>query len=331
MRRHPKIWWMGAVGVGLATLAGLSAARSQETKTRARAEGGGQEGKATRADARTTQLLIAHALDMAIEGSQLQLTIREAGAPGGQPGAVPRPGAAGQPAAAGAGAMGQGNLVQLQQQARRTFQDSYELMKSGNRMLRDGGEGQAPASRLYAASNLYANSLYAFARETFGWEVGWQPTGGGNDERARPGQDQVRPGGAGTRISTADLATVTLINHGVKESLAAFELHHALRDKGDDDAAAQQLRQHARSMATKSRQTIDQVVASLRERGGNAEGAAGAAGRPAGVGAPPAAAGGQAGWSGSNMQALAQQAREVVRVLDELGGEGGASGARTGR
>jgi hypothetical protein len=46
------------------------------------------------------------------------------------------------------------------------------------------------------------------------------------------------------------------------------------------------------------------------------------------VGAPPAAAG---GWSGANMQALAQQAREVVRVLDELGSEGGGSGAGSGR
>ncbi|HZW35024.1 MAG TPA: hypothetical protein VFF52_30145 [Isosphaeraceae bacterium] len=61
-------------------------------------------------------------------------------------------------------------------------------------------------------------------------------------------------------------------------------------------------------MAAESRQSVEQVIASLREKQV-------AAPSPSGSGSKA-----QQGWSGTQTQALAQQDREVIRVLDELGG-----------
>jgi hypothetical protein len=151
--------------------------------------------------------------------------------------------------------------------------------------------------------------LYAIARETFGWQAGWEP----NDRSPadQGGESSVNPGASGARLSTADLATVTLINYSVKESLTAFELSQALRGAGAGDDATRSLREHARSMAANSRESVEQILASLKERAN--------AGTPT-TGSDAKAS---ASWSGTQVQGLAQQAREVVRMLEELGGEAG--------
>ena len=124
------------------------------------------------------------------------------------------------------------------------------------------------------------------------------------------------------RLNTADLATVTLINYAVKESLNAFELSQALRGAGAGDDATQSLREHARTMAADSRQSVEQILASLKER---AEAGTPAAGSDANAPGNRTAVEGHASWSGTQVQGLAQQAREVVRMIEELNGEAGRS------
>jgi hypothetical protein len=311
---------MGSLGLLIATSAGLATARGQDSPRPAGAEvGAGQ----------STELLITHALDMALEGSELQLTIRQAGGPvvvSKTDDGVARTNALDGPA--GTAGTKKSGLIQLQHQVRRSFQESYELMKAGNRLLRGGAEAReerASASRLYAAANLYANTLYSLGRQTFGWQAGWDPADRSTPDRA--GQDQ-EPGTThegGPKLTTADLASITLINHSVKESLSAFEIKRSLHHRVAGDAAAKLLRDHAHAMAKESRQSVEQLLASLHERA--------AAGTPEPKpGKDAAAPAGQEGWSGTHVQALAQQAREVIRVLDELGSETGAApgGSRGG-
>lgn len=352
MRKYAKVGFMGSVGLLIALSAGPSIVRGQDP-----ARPAGADAATGSSAGQSTELLIAHALQMAIEGSELQLTIRQAGGPvvaGTSDSGVSRTSGPGgsDPAMTG---MGQGGLVQLQQQARRSFQASYELMKTGNQLLRSGTEARderASASRLYAASNLYSSTLYSFARQTFGWQAGWEPTDRSHPDRGQagdaaagerpvtPGQGRERgvahAGAGGIKLPTADLATVTLINHAVKESLDSFEINQSLLGTSAVDAGVQRLREHARTMATESRRSIEQILVSLRERGatgapGVTSEGAGAVSRPVHPANEATGSGGQEGWSGTQVQVLAQQAREVIRVLDELGGQaGGATGATRG-
>jgi hypothetical protein len=316
MRERTRVWLMGSVSLLIAISADLSAARGQQP---VRPAGAVVVGPAA---GHSTELMIAHALDMALDGSELQLVISQAGGPvtGARTDAgVTRTGGAGG-AGTGATEPGRGGLIQLQHRARRSFQESYEMMKASNRLLRAAGEERAEraaASRLYAASNLYVNTLYTLGRQTFGWQAGWEPT-----DRSEEGGAGQAATARGPKLSTGDIATITLINHAVKESLGAFELSQSLHDQAAGDRAGQQLREHALLMAAESRQSIERILASLNESRGTTEttpsgGAAGAVAKE--------------GWSGTQVHALAQQAREVIRVFDELCGQaGGAPGAVRG-
>jgi hypothetical protein len=313
MKGRSRVWLMGSAGLLIAISADLSTARGQQP---VRPAGAVVVGTAA---GHSTELMIAHALDMALDGSELQLIISQAGGPvtGARTDAgVTRTGVAG----AGATEPGRGGVIQLQHRARRSFQDSYEMMKASNRLLRAAGEERAEraaASRLYAASNLYVNTLYTLGRQTFGWQAGWEPT----DRSEEGGAGQAATAGA-AKLSTGDVAMITLINHAVKESLGAFELSRSLHNQATGDPACEQLLAHARLMVAESRQSIERILASLRESGG-ASGAAPSGGA--------AGAGAQEGWSGTQVHALAQQAREVIRVFDELCGQpGGAPGAARG-
>ena len=66
----------------------------------------------------------------------------------------------------------------------------------------------------------------------------------------------------------------TLINHAVKESLNAFELNYSVRDMGATDAAVEQLRNHAKSMAAEGRESVNEILAGLHENGPSTSGAA---------------------------------------------------------
>jgi hypothetical protein len=233
-------------------------------------------------------------------------------------------------------------LIQLQEHARKSFENSLELMTASNRLVRAGSEAhgdQAKSSRLYAAANLYANSLYSIAGETFGREAGRKPedrssADKGQADKALVSQDRERPntnaGSAEYRLTAADLTIVSLINHAVKESLSAFELSQTLRDPRASDAAVELLRNHAEAMAAEGRQSVKEILASLREKGAGTKDAANDRKAPANR-AGIASAESQAGSSGSQIEALAQQAREVVLALDELGGQAVAAPERNRR
>jgi hypothetical protein len=325
----------GAIGLLVATSAGLSAARGQGQNS------AGQQAGST---GQSTQLLITHALDMALQGSDLQLTIRQAGcadAAGTTGHATSENGekrAGGQDAASSGTAKpasedGQACLIQVEQHVRKSFENSQELMTTSNRLLRAGSEAhgdRAKSSRLYAAANLYANSLYSIAGETFGWEAGWKPADRANGDKGQADKGEARQdkehsaakraGSDEHRFTTADLTNVSLINHAVKESLSAFELSQSLRDMGANDAAAQHLRNHAKAMADEGRKSVNEIFASLHEKRTGTPGAANDRKTP-GNRTGTASAESHAGWSGTQIRALAQQAREVVRVLDQLDGQ----------
>jgi len=97
----------------------------------------------------------------------------------------------------------------------------------------------------------------------------------------------VAPGG----IADADLATVAAINHGVKEAIGSLRIRQMIRTLGSSDSpAAQLLMTHARDMDTQSLATIRSVA-----------GAGGAV-------------------AGSPVQALAQQANDLILALQSTGG-----------
>jgi hypothetical protein len=345
--RQYKVWLLGAIGLSIATAAGLSAARGQ-----------GRDSADQRAGStgQCTQLLITHALDMAIEGSSLQLTSQQAhqkGAAGTSDHAISGTrrtsvnGADARDAARSGTASttsdnGQSCQIQLEQHVRKSFESSHELMTASNLLLRKGAEArgdEAKASRLYDAANSYATSLFSIARETYGWEAGSKPADRSNADQGRSNksesnQDRDRSsahaGSGESRFTTADLTAVALINHAVKESLNAFELNHSVRDIGSTDAAAEQLRSHAKAMAAEGRQSVKEILAGLDEKGKSPSGAANDAKTP-GNRAGAARAENQAGRAGSQIEALAQQAREVIRELDELGGHAVAAPERVRR
>ena len=167
----------------LVTAAGLSAAQGQDSA--------GQEAGST---GQSNQLLITHALGMAIEGSELQMTIHQAAVQGtagrsdhaisgsgraGVNGADARNAAPGR-AARSVSENGQGCQIKLEQQVRKSFESSHELMTASDRLLRGGAEARgdrAWTSRLHAVANVYANSLFSIAKET------WR---GGGLEAGRP-------------------------------------------------------------------------------------------------------------------------------------------------
>jgi hypothetical protein len=344
--RQNKVWLLGAIGLSIATAAGLSAARGQ---------GRDSAGQSNGSTGQSTQLLITHALDMAIEGSALQLTTQQACGTctaGKSDHATSGTGVSGVNAAGATTASGgtarttsenaENCQIQIQQHARKSFESSHELMATSNRLLRGGSEGraaQASSSRLYAAANLYASSLFSIARETGGWEAGWKPADRSNADqgqadKAESKQDRDRStahvGSSESRLTAADVIAVTLINHAVKVSLNAFELNHSVRDIASTDAAAEQLRSHAKAMAVEGRQSVKEILAGLNEKGKSPSDATNDDKTP-GNRAGATRAENQAGWSGSKVQALAQQAREVVRVLDELSGQAVATPERTRR
>src|SRR5580658_1964078 len=131
--RQEKIRLVGALGLLAATAVGLSTARGQ---------GQDSASKSGSSTGQSNQLLITHALGMAIEGSELQLTIHQAcsaGTAGTGDHAISGSGGAGVNASAaknvapGAAARsvsedGRGCQIQLEHQVRKSFENSHELM-----------------------------------------------------------------------------------------------------------------------------------------------------------------------------------------------------------
>jgi hypothetical protein len=342
--RKEKILLVGALGLAVATALGLSSALGQDS-----ARGSGDS------SGQGNQLLITHALDMAIEGSELQLTIHQVCcADAAESGDRANSGSSDASVSASATANavpvatarrarenGQGCQIQLEQQARKSFKNSQELLIASDRLLRGESEAHgdhAGTSRLYAVANRYASSLNSIAREN-GDEMGskpaaWSKAEEGQAEKAESTQDrkvrstQLRSGER--QLTSADATMFTLINHAVKESLNAFELNHSVRDMAASDPAVQELRNHAKAMAAEGRKSVNEILAGLHEKGTKSPGTT-SDDKATANRSIAARAENQAGWSGSQVEALAQQAGEVIRVLDELGAHAVATPERSSR
>ena len=210
---------------------------------------------------------------------------------------------------------GQGCQIQLEQQVRKSFKNSQELMIASDRLLRGESEARgerAGTSRLYAVANRYASSLNSIAREN-GDEAGSKPAARstaeeGKAEKAESSQDrkvrstQVRSGER--QLTSADATMFTLINHAVKESLNAFELNHSVRELAASDPAVQELRNHAKAMAAEGRKSVNEILAGLHEQGTKSPGTTSDDKAPANR-SIAARAENQAGWSGSHVERCA--------------------------
>jgi hypothetical protein len=285
---------------------------------------------------------------------------------------------------------------QLQQHARRGFEESHRLFREA---ARSAGDANSPLGRYLAAAQTYARSLELSAGERTGpttAATGTEPTSTRTGEaffRTGSAARTYRAGEAGPAAEISgmvDPQTLCLINHGVKEVLSASKLRMMARMMGSSGEAIDILRQHAQQMQSEGRQVIEalastsNVPATRREAGtatraasraGTGEslldaatartrdrdvtttardraaagttrargtgttgtGGAGAAGSSTGTGAasggsaagPPALAGvggsGVGGGGGAPVGArgaativLAQQASDLVRIIDQL-------------
>jgi len=154
-------------------------------------------------------------------------------------------------------------------------------------------------------------------------------------------------------LSSADRTSIALINHAVKEALDSMQLKHMTHMMGSSDSPpARALLAHAREMDSESRQALQGLLGAraggvgrtgagtagagssrgaddqLSGRAGNRtlDGAGGAVDRASrGTGAA-----GLSGDAGGPVQALAQQARELIQVIQEISGGGDALGEDRG-
>jgi len=117
----------------------------------------------------------------------------------------------------------------LRQDARRAFDASDRLFRAA---AVDGA-----SSRFYRAANRYVTTLRLLGGPAS------NPDGNGADS---------------SPLSAADLAALTVVNHGVKEALDAFQLRQMVRDQGSSGSeASRALLDHARRMEAESQMAID--------------------------------------------------------------------------
>jgi len=219
---------------------------------------------------------------------------------------------------------------QLRQHARSAFEASETL-------LRQAANGGGSTDRFYRAANRYASTLRSLG--------GLASSRGGTSGDNTGAAGSSGPGG-GAR-SRADLASVAVINHGVKEALDSLQIKQMVRTMGGEGDAARVLRDHARQMDSESLQAIEGFSRGGGGRsGGSGTGAAGAGGTgttgagtsdaaTSGRGTPGAATSGSGrsgdtattgvatsgaggGDQGGNIESLAQQAQEVLEAIREL-------------
>ena len=379
----------------------------------ANARAGGNHGGA--AD-KGTQELIGHALSMAIESSALMSIAQQGGysrssatgsgsqgtRSGGTADSQRNAGAGGDDyrvvGAAGSPGMSGYAAAQLQQHARRGFEESHRLFREA---ARSAGDANSPLGRYLSTAQSYARSLELYSGQRSGSTTG---TGGAVSDRGIPGEAVFRTGSAarayradesangagGQTAGMLDPQTICLMNHGVTEVLDACKLKSMARMLGENSQGVDVLRQHAQQMQAEGRQVIQTLAATsdvpaARGAGGTGRGAAsgtggslldaatartrdrdvtttsgdrggagttggtgttgtgagtGAAGSRTGTGATSGGTGGPgttggagtgagdsglgtggAGARGSAMITLAQQAHDLVRIIDQLSSE----------
>jgi len=254
---------------------GQNTSSGGQTRTESRdAQGqpGGQHG-ATAGHHHDQVMLISHGLAMAIEGSTLQALSMQSGGNA----------QAGGNAAGNQGQAGRSSGQQLQQHARSAFEASDRLLRqagqggndrAGDRQQAQGNDNQgnrSPVMRFQAAANEYASVLRRLGDRNEGGN-----NAGGNNANANAG------------ASGADMRTVAVLNHAVKEALDAHKMRHMTRMMGNtDNQAMQMLQQHAQEMDRESRQAIGQFASNrgagdaANDRGGAGAGTGGQAPRTA--------------------------------------------------
>ena len=152
----------------------------------------------------------------------------------------------------------------LQQQARRSFE-------AGERLLGQVSLGGAPDQKLVQAANRYAATLRS---------LGGRPVAGG-------------------MVNGVDLASISAINHGVKEAIGSIKIKQLVRMTGSSNTpAAQQLLAHAQEMDADSRTTLQSFIG--------------------GVAAVPGATTGGVVGPSEFVQSLSQQANDLILAMQGL-------------
>ncbi|MFO0890537.1 MAG: hypothetical protein U0790_15515 [Isosphaeraceae bacterium] len=223
--------------------------------------------------------------------------------------------------AAVAGSPGMATYVysQLQHHARRGFEDSDRLFQEA---ARRAGDGNSPMGRYLQAAQNYARTL-----QTFSGYRGSRRGDAGGDEAGDRGAFGAGASMAGMS-SAADLQSVYLVNHAVKEVLDSCKIKMMCRMMGNAAEGTDILRQHAQQMHDEGMRAI-QSLASTADTGGTGTGR-GAAGSARG-------AGGGAG-SGDNLLDAATAGtrdRDVNRASgtrrgSDAGSSAGAAGTTRG-
>jgi hypothetical protein len=230
-------------------------------------------------------------------------------------------------------------VQQLQRQASQEFQASNRLLAAAEEDFRgqDGGaasreDGSAWARRLHTAAHQYVQTLQTLSgvqegrsdatNNSVGGQADQQNDRAGSGARSGQGENNAEAG----RLNRTDAARVVLVNHAVRQALQASEINQWTQAAGSQRAAvqgasAQRLQEHARRLASESRQILQSVQASANrgdrgadDRRDNAD-----------AGQRNQAAGNQeaAGQHGQvSVQALAQQAQQVVDTLQRISGAG---------
>ncbi|CAN5834400.1 hypothetical protein BH23PLA1_BH23PLA1_17870 [soil metagenome] len=289
------------------------------------------------------QVLIGHALGMAIDGSMLHLAAKH-GSAAQQGQAEPREGQ-------DQARQGQEHdpIQMLRQHAQEAYEGSNELFeKAFNNLGGDragagvGGQdrdrdaagagaqdrergaagvagqdrqrGGQQSMRLYRTANQYRRTLWNLTGDATGRDTQGQ---GGDNQRA-----------SGLDLEKNDLAKLTVINHSVKEAIDAFKLRQIAQNNVGADQGSQALMDHAREMFQHSRQALEQCArggegAAARDRQGADRDREQDQERPRG-------AGGQQGQA--SVDELANQALAVVEALEQTGrgGQGAGVGAEFG-
>ncbi len=292
-----------------------------------------------------TQMLIGHAVSMAISGATLKGQAEQAGrmeTPGqaGSQGGQGQAGSQGGQAQAGAGV---DPSQQLMMHARKEIVESQ-------RLLRFAGNDQASAQQLYTAADGYINTLFALCGESSTTQGAGAARAGnaasetGRAQTGRSSRDEDlgagQAGRQGKTLGARDKAAVALINHSVCEVIEGTHMTHMLQSEGAGNSAAIELLQrHAREMTTEGRETLQRFLGSSRTgSGGTGNSAGGNAGRTgadndqAKAGGDAAqAAGGQAG--DASVMTLARRGQELIEAYQAgaQGGSGGSGGSRLDR
>ncbi|WP_422930028.1 hypothetical protein [Singulisphaera sp. PoT] len=175
---------------------------------------------------------------------------------------------------------------EIRQHARNAFAAS-------DRLLRQAADDPS-VERFYRAANRYIATLKTLSEPAF---------------RAGESGDVVP-----TAPNPADIISIGLINHGVKEALDALALKQLVLLMKADTPEGRTLLDHAQKMDAESRQAIDSVDRLEAVTDLNPAGRALPAGNQLGV-----VVTNTGGSNGAGVRMLADQSRELLQTIRELG------------